>query len=445
MKKSLLPIFIFIFLAIPLVAQARKAPDRLSGKILLDVERHGEAWYVYPENKKRYYLGTAEDAYGIMRELGLGITNTDLKRIPIAVVPSKVLGLKIGEDGLVIDDEQNASSTTDQSEKATSTPKIIYDSIRERLSGSIVLQVEEHGEAWYINPADQKRYYLGRPDDAYQIMRELSLGITKKDLSLISKNELDESIDEYSSYEYKKIKIATGEEFDVDVLTIDLNDPDLEIITDTADDNDCKNGCKAKTLADFVEDNNGFAGMNATYFCPDDYASCKDKTNSYFFPVYNSRLKKMINASELKYWTTGPILTFDTDNKFYYSKDTHKDFISQEFFENKYGVNIQAAFGNKPRIIEEGMNLLIDWELDKKQKETKAPRNAFAVKGDKIYLIIAYKATVPDLANILKALKVDYAINLDGGLSRALYYNGEYKEGPGRKIPNAIVFRKHTN
>ena len=408
-------------------AQAGAAANRLSGKILLDVERNGEAWYVYPENKKRYYLGRPGDAFKVMRELGLGITNVNLAKIPAGEGQPQVAGVKID---------------TEIELKPVSAEDKINIALVNRLSGRIVVQAEEKGEAWYINPTDQKRYYLGRPEDAFAVMREKGLGITKKDLALINKNILDESIDKYSSYKYITITTAKGEEFKVDIITIDLNDPNLEIITDTADDEDCDNNCGTKTLADFVEDNNGFAGINGTYFCPPDYSSCTGKINSYFYPVYNSRLKKFINADNFKYPTTGPLLVFDTNNNFYYFKDTHKAFISEENFKKKYNVEIQAAFGNKPRIIEEGLNLLIDWEVDQKQRETKAARNAFAVKENFVYLIIAYDATVPDLADILKALEVDYAINLDGGASRALYYNGVYKEGPTRNIPNAIVFKK---
>jgi hypothetical protein len=56
-------------------------PDNVLGKILLDVEKNGEAYYIYPKDKKAYYLGRPADAFRIMRELGLGITNSDLNRI----------------------------------------------------------------------------------------------------------------------------------------------------------------------------------------------------------------------------------------------------------------------------------------------------------------------------------------------------------------------------
>jgi exopolysaccharide biosynthesis protein len=82
--------------------------------------------------------------------------------------------------------------------------------------------------------------------------------------------------------------------------------------------------------------------------------------------------------------------------------------------------------------------------LDEKQKTAKTLRNAIAYKKDagkgKLYLVIARQATVSDLADVMKAMQVDYAINLDGGYSSALIYNDEYMVGPGRNIPNAIIF-----
>lgn len=60
--------------------------NRLSGCILLRVESHGEAWYVNPTNDFKYYLGRPTDAFAIMRGLGLGITNIDLRRIGIGEV-----------------------------------------------------------------------------------------------------------------------------------------------------------------------------------------------------------------------------------------------------------------------------------------------------------------------------------------------------------------------
>ncbi len=60
-----------------------KFPSRLSGKILLDVEENGEAYYVNPDDLKGYFLSRPADAFRVMRELGLGITNSDIRKIDV--------------------------------------------------------------------------------------------------------------------------------------------------------------------------------------------------------------------------------------------------------------------------------------------------------------------------------------------------------------------------
>lgn len=55
--------------------------NRLKGRILLQVEGRGQAWYVNPKDGKRYYMADGDRAYQIMRYLSLGIKNTDLDQI----------------------------------------------------------------------------------------------------------------------------------------------------------------------------------------------------------------------------------------------------------------------------------------------------------------------------------------------------------------------------
>ncbi len=142
---------LIFFFTLPSFALAASITERTAGFILLDVEQHGEAWYVDPVGLRRYYLKDGNAAMQIMSDLGLGITNRDLEQIPVAAS---------GEVG--------------------SWP------MRQRLAGRILLQVEAHGEAWYVDPVSLERYYLGRPADAYEIMRFRSLGITSADLARIS-------------------------------------------------------------------------------------------------------------------------------------------------------------------------------------------------------------------------------------------------------------------
>ncbi|MBU4375487.1 serine protease [Patescibacteria group bacterium] len=124
---------------------------RVIGNILLQVEKNGEGWYVYPDDQKKYYLGRPADAFSIMRNLGLGIKHSELNNYLNAKFPS-------------------------------------------RLSGKIMLDVEQNGEAYYINPDDLKAYYLSRPSDAFRIMRELGLGITNDDVRKIDVGEILNSL-----------------------------------------------------------------------------------------------------------------------------------------------------------------------------------------------------------------------------------------------------------
>jgi len=119
--------------------------NRLSGSILLQVEQNGEAYYVNPDNKRKYYLGRPADAFSVMRQLGLGATHDFITSH--TYYPNNVLG-------------------------------------------KILLDVEQNGEAYYIYPKDKKAYYLGRPADAFRIMRELGLCITNDDLSKIPAGNL---------------------------------------------------------------------------------------------------------------------------------------------------------------------------------------------------------------------------------------------------------------
>jgi exopolysaccharide biosynthesis protein len=222
--------------------------------------------------------------------------------------------------------------------------------------------------------------------------------------------------------------------FTVDIITIDLSNPRLKIKTLAATDTNCPSNCPAKSLASYYFGVKGFAGINGTYF-----DTSVSKRNYYFFPIYDSVKKVFINADQLKYPTTGPIMAFDTNNKFYYFKDS-REFKSVTDFEQNTHSTLQAAFGNKPRLIEGGLNYLIDWEVDENQRTVKALRTAIGYKDNKLYLVVAKAASVPELGEIMINLGGSYVINLDGGYSTALIYDGEHIFGPGRNVPNAIVF-----
>lgn len=67
----------------------------------------------------------------------------------------------------------------------TGRPSLAETNLAQKLSGRILLRVAASGQAWYINPLDLKRYYLGRPSDAFNLMRWLALGISETDINKI--------------------------------------------------------------------------------------------------------------------------------------------------------------------------------------------------------------------------------------------------------------------
>jgi exopolysaccharide biosynthesis protein len=55
-------------------------------------------------------------------------------------------------------------------------------------------------------------------------------------------------------------------------------------------------------------------------------------------------------------------------------------------------------------------------------------------------VVAAQSVTMQQFAYVFKSLGATGALNLDHGGSTALYYGGRYIYGPGRAIPNAIIF-----
>lgn len=174
--------------------------NRLKGHILLQVERNGEAWYMYPSDGLRYYLRNGEIAYIIMRFFSLGITNADLEKIPVGIEPrfedadadsdrlSDKMEEGLGTDPLSADTDNDGVGDGDEVLVYSTHPlregRLVYSPVLvSRLLGKILLQVESRGEAWYVHPADGKRYYMKDGASAYQIMRFLSLGTSNRDLN----------------------------------------------------------------------------------------------------------------------------------------------------------------------------------------------------------------------------------------------------------------------
>lgn len=179
--------------------------NRSKGKIFLQVEDKGEAWYVAPTDGKKYYLANGASAYNALRKFGVGVTNQDLAKIPVG--DSKYKSIDSDNDGLDdrteqalgTDPNKNDSDGDGYSDKeevyagynAKGAGKVKIDSgLVQKVKGKILLEVQGKGEAWYINPTDGKRYFLADANTAYEVMRKLSTGISNINLRKIGVGDL---------------------------------------------------------------------------------------------------------------------------------------------------------------------------------------------------------------------------------------------------------------
>lgn len=223
---------------------------------------------------------------------------------------------------------------------------------------------------------------------------------------------------------YSRITIATQRgNFSVSLVSIDM--AGARMITDTAFDSDCASNCPTLPLAEYVSRNAGFAGIHGTYFCPAEYSECASKSNSFDFPVYNSRLGKWINAGNL-FWNDRSIVYYDGGGM-HFLKNA-----------NSFGGGLTAGIVNSPGLVEGGNVIADQFPLSDKQK-AKGAKAGIGIRGNVVYLVSAGNVDITDLAHIFKSLGASNALNLDGGGSLALWFGG-YKVGPGRNIPNAIIF-----
>lgn len=216
---------------------------------------------------------------------------------------------------------------------------------------------------------------------------------------------------------------ALGSTYVVDIIAADMGS--TRIIVDTATDGDCRDACPVLSLGDYVGRNGAFAGVNGSYFCPADYPTCAGKTNSFDTLAMNKN-KKYINSDNNVY-STIPAVIFQSGSM---------RFVGQSL-EWGRDTGVDGVLANQPLLLSGG-NVVFGGSGDPKQG-SKGNRSFVGNKGNIAYIGVVRNATVAEAANVLKALGLEGALNLDSGGSTALW-SGGYKAGPGRGIPNAILF-----
>jgi len=225
-----------------------------------------------------------------------------------------------------------------------------------------------------------------------------------------------------SGYVRQSVQADIGT-FLVDMIAADVSS--TRVIVDTASDQTCSKDCPAMSLSDYVSRNSAYAGVNGSYFCPADYPSCADKKNSFDTLLMNKN-KVYFNSENNKY-SVVPAVIFGSG---------FVRFVGQSL-EWGRDTGIDSMIANQPLLVAGG-NIVFGGNSDPKMGST-GSRGFVANRGNTVYIGVVHNVTVAGMAHVLKALGVDNALNLDSGGSVALW-NGGYKVGPGRNIPNAILF-----
>ncbi|CAN5287556.1 hypothetical protein BH10PAT1_BH10PAT1_5940 [soil metagenome] len=211
----------------------------------------------------------------------------------------------------------------------------------------------------------------------------------------------------------------------VSIVSADLGS--TKVIVDTASDGDCTDNCPVMSVAAYAARSGAYAGINGTYFCPASYPTCAGKTNSYDLLVMNKN-KTYFNSGNNTY-SNNPAVIFG---------GSYVRFVGQA---SEWGrdTGIDGMLSNYPLTVQGG-TINVHNSSDPKMG-SKGNRSFVGNRGNTVYIGVVFNVTVDESGHVLKALGLDNALNLDSGGSTALW-NGGYKVGPGRDIPNAILFVK---
>jgi hypothetical protein len=107
-----------------------------------------------------------------------------------------------------------------------------------------------------------------------------------------------------------------------------------------------------------------------------------------------------------------------------------------------FGGGLNAGIVNYPGLVDGG-NVQIDDSqsgLSDKQKAKNTKVGIGLRDSQHVMVVIAQNVNMLEFAHVFKSLGASGALNLDTGGSTAAIYNGRYIYGPGRNLPNAIIF-----
>jgi exopolysaccharide biosynthesis protein len=222
----------------------------------------------------------------------------------------------------------------------------------------------------------------------------------------------------------KTFKIG-GRSFSANTVTVSLLHPKVKLDVVLAGNTIGK----VEDLNSLAKRNNAVVAINGTFF--DAYTKGANKV-PYGYIVSGG---KMLNKSS---GDRRAIFTYD--NNHLATLIPGLDF-NKHFNSGSMEVALQAG----PRLLVNGkvsLDVVAEGFKDAKILTGGGARSALGLTRDhKLILLTTGGATIPQLAEMMKQAGAYQAMNLDGGASSGLYYNGKYITSPGRQISNAIVVK----
>lgn len=198
---TLLLIFVFSLLATK-ISLASSLPYQMRGYFLIQVDNNGKAWYIDSENGLKHKLDKNNSAWHVINDFALGISKSDLSKIPIGINSNLT---EKDSDGDRLDDKLEKAIGTN--EYNSDSDKDSYNDYLEitnnynplglgtlfidkkmatKLKGKILLDVERNGEVWYVNPKDSFRYYIYDYNNLFKLISVIGQGINSENLDKIT-------------------------------------------------------------------------------------------------------------------------------------------------------------------------------------------------------------------------------------------------------------------
>lgn len=227
------------------------------------------------------------------------------------------------------------------------------------------------------------------------------------------------------SSQTKTFKVGS-KSFSTQMVTVSLMHPKISLDVALAGDTIGN----VEDLSSLAKRNKAYVAINGTFF------------DAYTKNAYKAPYGYIVSQGDMKKNSSG-----DKRTVFTYDTNLRTSLLTGwlEFMEKYDQGEIYGGLQAGPRLVVDGKV-----SIDVKGEGFKDPkiltgggaRSALGITRDhKLILITTGGATIPQLAEIMKQAGAYQAMNLDGGASSGLYYNGKYLTTPGRKISNALVVK----